>query len=112
MSNSFLQTKEWLDFQKHLGRMTWRFDNGKIASNIVAYKLPFGKNYLYLPHGPVLNFENFDNGIKNEVDNFLKYLKDLAKENRSMFVKIEPISDSVTEQIGRASCRERVCQYV
>lgn len=97
MNKSFLQTKEWLDFQKHLGRATWRFDNGKITANIVAHKLPLGKNYLYIPHGPALNFDLFDGGVKNETDNFLKYLKDLAKENRSMFVKIEPASDSVME---------------
>ena len=98
---SFLQTKEWLDFQKHLGRATWRFDNGKIAANIVAHKLPLGRNYLYIPHGPVLNFDNFDSGVRNEIDNFLAYLKDLAREERSMFVKIEPLSDSVMELIFR-----------
>ena len=98
---SFLQTKEWLDFQRHLGRATWRFDNGKIAANVVAHKLPLGKNYLYIPHGPVLNFDNFDSGVKNETDNFLAYLKNLAKENKSIFVKIEPLSDSVMELIFR-----------
>lgn len=101
MYRSFLQTKEWLDFQKRLGRATWRFDNGKIAANVVAHKLPLGKNYLYVPHGPVFNFDNFDSGIKNETDNFLAYLKDLAKKERSMFVKIEPASDSVMELIFR-----------
>src|SRR3989344_4147315 len=103
---SFLQTKEWLDFQRHLGRATWRFDNGKIAANVVAHKLPLGKNYLYVPHGPVLNFDNVDSGVKNETDNFLAYLKDLAKKERSMFVKIEPASDSVMELIFRKKMKK------
>ena len=98
---SFLHTKEWLQFQTHLGRATWRFDNGKMAANIVAHKLPLGKNYLYVPHGPVLSFDNFDSGVRNEIDNFLAHLKDLAKKERSMFVKIEPASDSVMELIFR-----------
>ena len=101
MSKSFLQTKEWLDFQKHLGRAAWRFDNGKIAANVVTHKIPLGKNYLYVPHGPVLTLDNFDSGVRNEIDNFLSHLKNLAKENRSIFVKLEPLSDSVTELVFR-----------
>lgn len=101
MSKSFLQTKEWLDFQKHLGREAWRFDNGKIVANIIKHKLPLGKNYLYVPHGPVFNFDNFGGGVRNEIDNFLSYLKGLAKDNRSIFIKLEPASDSVMELMFR-----------
>lgn len=106
MYKSFLQTEEWLRFQKSLGRATWRFDNGKIAANIVGHKLPFGKNYLYLPHGPVLSFDNFDSGVRNEIDNFLAYLKNLGKENKSIFVKIEPLSDTTMEILFRKSMKK------
>ena len=97
MNKSFLQTKEWLDFQELIGHKTWRFDDGKIRANIIQHKIRFGKNYLYVPHGPEIFFDNISSGLKNEVGNFLKYLKDLAKENKSMFVKMEPLSDVVVE---------------
>ncbi|MEX2090678.1 MAG: peptidoglycan bridge formation glycyltransferase FemA/FemB family protein [Candidatus Paceibacterota bacterium] len=106
-SKSFLQTEDWLGFQESLGRKVWRFaagpDEGRntIMANIIKHDLPLGKSYLYIPHGPVLNFDNFGGGVKNEIDNFFKHLKDLAKENKSIFVKMEPISDSVMELIFR-----------
>ena len=98
---SFLQTQDWLDFQKYIGRKTWRFDDGKIRANIIQHDLPFGKNYLYIPHGPEISLGEIQSGLKNEVDNFLKYLKDLAKENKSIFIKMEPMEDVVMEVIYR-----------
>ncbi|MDO8496140.1 MAG: peptidoglycan bridge formation glycyltransferase FemA/FemB family protein [bacterium] len=94
---SFLQTKEWLEFQKEVGHKVWRFDDGKIMASIIKYNLPFGKSYLYIPHGPEINFDNIKGGLKNELANFVKYLKDLAKSENSIFVKIEPYSDVVME---------------
>lgn len=94
---SFLQTQEWLDFQKHVGRKTWRFDDGKIKANIIKHDLPFGKNYLYIPHGPEINFNAITGTINNEVAQFVTYLKNLAKEQKSIFVKIEPVDDKIPE---------------
>ena len=98
---SFLQTQNWLDFQKYIGRKTWIFNDGKIRANIIQHDLPFGKNYLYIPHGPEIYLGEIQSGLKNEVDNFLKYLKDLAKENNSIFIKMEPMEDVVLEVIYR-----------
>lgn len=109
---SFLQTNEWLDFQEHIGHKVWRFDDGppspdgfgrasKIKANIIQHKIAFGKNYLYIPHGPEILFNNMSGGLKNDVNNFLKYLKDLAKDNKSIFVKMEPLSDVAVEIVFR-----------
>lgn len=98
---SFLQTTAWLKFQESIGHKTWRFDDGKIKANIIQHKISFGKNYLYIPHGPEIFFENISDGLKNEVDNFLKYLKKLAEENKSIFVKMEPLSHVVAETISK-----------
>ncbi len=98
---SFLQTKEWLDFQKEAGHKTWRFDDGKIVANIIKLGLPLGKSMLYIPHGPEIDFEHIKGGVKNELGIFLKYLKDLSYEEGAIFAKIEPLSDMVTELIYR-----------
>ncbi len=105
MTKSFLQTQNWLDFQKYIGRKTWRFDDGKIRANIIQHDLPFGKNYLYIPHGPEISLGEIQSGLKNEVDIFLKYLKDLGKENKSIFIKMEPMEDVVMEVIYRKNIK-------
>ncbi len=103
---SFLQTIEWLNFQKEVGHKVWRFavgpesgrgNDGPIRANIIKYNLPLRKSYLYIPHGPEINFDNIKGGLKNELASFVKYLKDLAKLEKSIFVKIEPYSDVVME---------------
>src|SRR3990167_9186976 len=103
MSRSFLQTTEWLEFQSFIERKTFSYNNGKIKANIIRHDLPFGKNYLYIPHGPEIYFGEIQSGLKNEADNFLKYLKELGKENKSIFAKIEPLEDVVMEVIYRKS---------
>ncbi|MEK7582723.1 MAG: peptidoglycan bridge formation glycyltransferase FemA/FemB family protein [Patescibacteria group bacterium] len=99
MRKSFLQTDEWLEFQTAVGRKTFRFDNGKIGANIIRHDLPFGKNYLYIPHGPTIQFDGIEGGLKHEIGFFFKYLRELAREQKSIFVKIEPLSDTITELI-------------
>ena len=97
MSRSFLQTKEWLQFQKLIGRKVWHFDDGKIKANIIRHDLPFGNNYLYIPHGPEINFNEIIGSINHEVAKFVAYLKNLASEEKSIFIKIEPLDDKVPE---------------
>jgi peptidoglycan pentaglycine glycine transferase (the first glycine) len=98
---SFLQTTEWLEFQKEVGHKIWRFDDGKIKANIIKLGLPMGKSMLYIPHGPEIDFEHVRGGLKNELGGFVTYLKDLAKEEGAIFVKMEPISDVVIELLYR-----------
>ena len=103
---SFLQTTEWLKFQESIGHKTWQFDSGAIKANIIQHKIKFGKNYLYIPHGPEILFDKISGGLKNEIDNFLKYLKEMAKENKSIFVKFEPLADVVTELVFRKGIKK------
>ena len=99
--NSFLQTEEWLKFQESVGHRVFRFDDGKIKTNIIKYNLSLGKSYLYIPHGPEINLGHLKGGLKNELAGFIKYLKDLAKDNGAIFVKVEPLSDIVIELLYR-----------
>jgi len=99
MKKSFLQSGEWLKFQSFIGRKTFSYNNGKIKANIIQHDLPFGKNYLYIPHGPEIYFDEISGGIKNELAQFVAYLKKIAHEEKSIFIKIEPLDDKVMEVI-------------
>ena len=97
MMKSFLQTTEWLEFQKSIGRKAWRFDNDKITANIIQHDLPFKKNYLYIPHGPEISVDAMSGSIRNELSQFVSYLKNLAREQKSFYIKMEPLDDKVPE---------------
>lgn len=103
---SFLQTTEWLEFQKSIGRPAWRFDDGKVVANIIRYDLPFGMNYLYIPHGPEIHLDQITGGLKNELQSFVSYIKNLAKEQKSIFIKMEPLQDSTIELLYGAGLKK------
>ena len=103
---SFLQTEQWLEFQKSIGRKGWRFNDGKVIANIIRHDLPFGKNYLYIPHGPEINVGEVTGGLRNELNQFLTFVRKIAQENKSIYLKIEPLSDSVIELIYPAGFKK------
>ena len=56
---AFMQTWEWVDFQKEMGRDIGRYfviANGEpvAAFTLVYHALPFGLQYGYSPRGPVM----------------------------------------------------------
>lgn len=107
MDRPFLQTPEWLAFQKHLGRRVWRLDDGFIKANIIRHDVRLGQNYLYIPYGPELNLDMARDGLRNEVKHFVRYLQQLAHAEGSMFIKIEPTHDIVVELLMRNGMRLR-----
>lgn len=78
---SFLQSKEWADFQKALSRKVWQVD----SVNVIKYNLPFGKNYLYSPR---LRLSGF--GGQARFKEFLGEIREIAKKENAIFFKIEP----------------------
>ncbi len=101
MDRPFLQTLEWLAFQKHFGRAVWRLDDGFIKASIIQHNVRFGQNYLYIPYGPELNLDMARDGLRNEVLHFSQYLHALAYQQGSMFVKLEPTHDIAVELLIR-----------
>lgn len=74
---SFLQSEEWADFQRSIGRKVFDVQGVKV----IKHELPFGKSYLYAPHlSSIVDFE------------------DLAKQENSIFVKVEPLQDDIAQQ--------------
>ena len=91
---SFLNTTDWLEFQKSLGRPAWRYDDGTIVANIIRHDVSFGKNYLYIPHGP------------ESSDGFVAYLVKLAEEQKPFYIQIEPGEDKTMELLHGAGFRK------
>ena len=77
-SNHFLQSKEWEEFQKSLGRKTWRVEG------VLVIKLPliFGKSYLY--------------SAGNEIPPSIDEIKNSAKKESAVFLKYESMIPKVT----------------
>ncbi|MEK7077043.1 MAG: peptidoglycan bridge formation glycyltransferase FemA/FemB family protein [Patescibacteria group bacterium] len=50
---SFLQSWEWGNLQRSLGRQVWRIYGGGFAASAIAVPLPIWTRYCYIPYGPV-----------------------------------------------------------
>lgn len=76
--SQFLQSWDWGEFQKSLGRKIWRLDlNGHFVF-VIKMPLPLGQNYLYAPRiNYLLNKDLIDS------------LKNLAKAEKSIFLRLE-----------------------
>lgn len=84
-----MQTKEWQKLQNDLNETSF-FEEGNDFQFLAILKhTPVG-NYLYLPYGPV--YEN-----KKGLNNALRKLKELAKENSAIFIRIEPRDSKFTD---------------
>ena len=84
-NGSFLQSWQWGSFQESLFRKIWRIETQGLKGLVIKYNLPMGKNYLYCPRGPV--------GPSSDLKSFLKEVKQIAKQEKSIFFKIEPEQD-------------------
>lgn len=97
LRSNFLQSREWLKFQNSLGREVLEYEKEGVSAKIIKHDIAFGKNYLYAPHGPVMDFNKMIGGFKNPVANFTKWLHGEAKKRKSIFVKAEPLIDSTAQ---------------
>ena len=83
-SGQFLQSKEWAEFQKSLNRKIFFIEKNLI----IKMSLPLGLSYLYCPKGP--NDAN---------DEFINKIKKIAREERAIFLRIEPPTEPPKEFI-------------
>ena len=120
-SEGFLQSWEWGEFQKSLGRKVWRIgiiedkknlesgiwniENLVAVALIVKHDLPFGKSYLYCPRGPVF----IESRIKNQESRILSFLfnkvRKISKGEKSLFLRID-LTTPLTPTLSRGE-RER-----
>jgi len=103
---SFLQSWEWGMFQNSLSKKVWRFcieKEGKILgeTQIIKETFPFNlKSFLYIPYGPCFKEDLFVKARKRILNLILKESTRIAKEENSIFFKIEPISPWPKDFLG------------
>jgi lipid II:glycine glycyltransferase (peptidoglycan interpeptide bridge formation enzyme) len=107
----FLQSEQWLNFQKSAGRETHFIKNDVFSVGMVEHVLPMVGKYFYCPRGPVFSanaerISNFQFPISNEFSNpndkikkEIQKLVDLAKEENAGWIRIEPQNKGSLELI-------------
>lgn len=78
MSKSFLQSFEWSNFQKSLGRKVFLIEN----KLVIKYPLPMGLSYLYCPRASFSNQTYFRK--------FITLIKKVVPKENAVFLRIEP----------------------
>ena len=82
-NGSFLQSWEWGEFQKAVGRKVFYIKGEDYQSLVVKHELGLGKSYLYCPKGPIIQ-------QRSQISVFVKEIEKLAKQEHAIFVRVEP----------------------
>ncbi len=80
----FLQSWEWGEFQKRLGRQVWRLEIEGEYILVIKMPLSFGWNYIYIPRTKV-----------ELTESKLGILKQLAGQEKCLFIRIEPVKQNL-----------------
>jgi len=93
---TFLQSFNWGEFNEKMGNKIWRFgifENEKFLALALTIKISARRgNFLFVPHGPVLNSDFENKNLKFEIFKFLfDELKTVAKKEKCDFIRIAPI---------------------
>lgn len=85
---SFLQSWAWGEFQRSAGKKVLYLRENDWQALVLISPLRFGKNYIYIPHGPVWVKEK--NNEQIILENFLNKIESIAKDHNAIFLLIEP----------------------
>ncbi len=91
-SGKFLQSWDWGEFQKSLGRRVFRFAGDGSIAQVIELPLPFGKKYWFIPKGPISS----DIGFVGEI-------KEKAQKAGAVFLRIEPARGETSGRSGEAA---------
>lgn len=94
--NTFLQSWNWGEFNKEIGRKIFRlgiFKDKKLnaIALFIKYETQIG-SYLYCPRGPIFDWK--DTKILDEI---IEKISQIARKENSIFVKIEPLIEEKPE---------------
>jgi lipid II:glycine glycyltransferase (peptidoglycan interpeptide bridge formation enzyme) len=117
----FLQSEQWLHFQKIFGRKTFCIKRGCFLASIIEHKLPIVGKYFYLPKGPVASLGGEEFPISNfqfpnksqalisndKIKSGIQEMVKLAKKENVGWIRIEPKNEEVLQFI-----RENIIEKV
>ncbi len=86
--SSFMQQAAWANVKSAWEHdLVGMYENKKLVATALILKRPLflGKRLFYIPRGFVVDYDN-----EQRVDNFIKELKNYAKKNGAIDVKIDP----------------------
>ncbi len=91
----FLESFEWGEFQKALGKKVWRLvvkegSETLAVCLIIKQALPLGKSFFYIPFGPVFKAGLSNGQISDIVCQILEKMKEIAKPEKAIFLHLEP----------------------
>jgi len=102
---NFLQSWDWGEFHKALNKEIFRtgFYAGNVLVGVMLSVIEPAKRgrYLTVPGGPIIDWKN-----KDVVDAFTKKIRQIAKENNCVFIRVRPqlksdqFSKSVFKNLG------------
>lgn len=114
----FLQSWQWGEFQKTLGKDMIRigvFENEVLVASalLIVTSLPFGQRYWYCPRGPIVNATSSPADYVRLGKFVILEIMNRAKPAGVLFVKIEPplersskvVFDSLTEGVAQQHVR-------
>lgn len=94
--SNFLQSWEWGELQKSLGRDIWRVgieEAGKLVFSalVIKNRLPLGRNYLYCPRGPLIsNFESLILNLELKAwKMFLTRIREISRREGVIFFRFD-----------------------
>jgi len=91
--NNIFQNGIWREYLESQGYKTWFIDCDKEETLVVKMPLYGQKSYFYVPHGPQTSKEGWSV--------FLNKMKNLARSENAVFVRIEPmkIPNGIIEEL-------------
>ncbi|MBI4085111.1 MAG: peptidoglycan bridge formation glycyltransferase FemA/FemB family protein [Candidatus Liptonbacteria bacterium] len=92
---SFLQTWQWGELQKKMGRRVFRINVAGIFASVVEQSLPFGQTYLYAPHGPVAG----GGMTMDSWRNLIKAAEGAPSPRKPIFFRVEPLAQKIGGEI-------------
>ena len=98
---SFLQSWQWGELQKKIGRRVFRFNAFGFWVSAIEQKLPLGKTYLYVPHGPAINGATADSWT-----DLIKEIREVSDFKKPVFLRIEPLGRELSGKPIQDSLRK------
>ncbi len=102
MNREFLQSAEWLRFQEATGKEIIPCEEDGFVANGIVHTLPLVGKYLYVPRGPIRTNFSAQGGPTSGWQFLISKLIEEAKRRNARWVRIEPETEELLEEIKKS----------